>query len=267
LGYLYQCRYALLLALQHDDDPSLQISIEKLDDVAFLTDTESDIEPTEVLQFKHHINRAGGLSDKSPDIWKTLRIWTEHILTKKVDLDRTVFLMVTTSSSTKAHAVHRLLDDPSVRDPKEALRLLEEAGKDSKAKDVCDAFAAFMSLSASQRRKMFERVHLLAHSPDALAVHKELETALRHAARPQHRTAFVERLEAGGSAWSSSILCLQLLRQRYQSALSISEYTIFENNFSEMPCQMTSCRLLFPLKLFATMTSECSFGNFTWFRW
>jgi hypothetical protein len=35
LGYLYQCRYALLLALQKDDDPNLCLSIEKLDDVAF----------------------------------------------------------------------------------------------------------------------------------------------------------------------------------------------------------------------------------------
>ncbi len=195
LGYLYQCRHALLLALQHDEDPSLRISIEKLDDVAFLKGTESDIDPTELLQFKHHVKNTGGLSDKSPDIWKTLRIWTEHILTKKVDLDHTVFFMVTTSSSTKAHAVHRLLDDPNLRDPKEALRLLEEAGKDSKAKDVSEAFTAFMRLTASQRQKMFEQIHLLAGSPDVLSVRKGLEAALRHAARPQHRTSFVERLE------------------------------------------------------------------------
>ena len=195
LGYLYQCRYALLLALQHDDDPSLQISIEKLDDVAFLRDAKSDLDPTEVIQFKHHINRVGGLSDKSPDIWKTLRIWAEHIMSKKVDLDHAVFMMVTTSSPTKAHAVRRLLDDPSVRDPKEVLRLLEEAGKDSRAKDVCEAFSVFMHLSASQRQKMFERIHLLGDSPDVLAVRKELEATLRHTARPQHRTAFVERLE------------------------------------------------------------------------
>jgi hypothetical protein len=34
LGYLYQCRYALLLALQRDDDSDLRVAIEKLDDVA-----------------------------------------------------------------------------------------------------------------------------------------------------------------------------------------------------------------------------------------
>jgi hypothetical protein len=35
-GYLYQCRYALLFASQHTaSSPSLQLSIEHLDDVAF----------------------------------------------------------------------------------------------------------------------------------------------------------------------------------------------------------------------------------------
>ena len=77
LGYLYQCRYALLLALQHDEDSDLQMSIEKLDDVAFLGDGVAHINPAELLQFKHHIKRQGGLSDKSADIWKTIRIWSE----------------------------------------------------------------------------------------------------------------------------------------------------------------------------------------------
>jgi hypothetical protein len=157
------------------------------------------------------------LSDKSPDIWKTLRIWTEQILSKKVDLDHTVFLMVTTSSSSKLHAVHRLLDDPSVRDPKEALRLLEEAGRDSSNENVCKAFSTFMRLPASQRRTMFERIHLIAHSPDVLAVRKGLEAALRHAARPQHRTAFVERLEG----WWFRVIIEHLMSATPTSTIAI----------------------------------------------
>ena len=43
-GYLYQCRYALLLALQHTaSSPNLLLSIEHLDDVAF----EEGAEPFE----------------------------------------------------------------------------------------------------------------------------------------------------------------------------------------------------------------------------
>jgi len=72
LGYLYQCRYALLLALQKDDNPNLCLSIEKLDDIAFHESPSNPSVARECLQFKHKINRAGGLGDSSPDIWKTL---------------------------------------------------------------------------------------------------------------------------------------------------------------------------------------------------
>ena len=77
LGYLYQCRYALLLALQHDEDSALQMSIEKLDDVAFLGDGVARTNPAELLQFKHHVKRPGGLSPRVRTFWKTIRVWSE----------------------------------------------------------------------------------------------------------------------------------------------------------------------------------------------
>ena len=176
LGYLYQFRYALLLALQHEEDPALQMSIEKLDDVAFFRDGVASVNGAESFQFKHHIKSTGGLSDKSADIWKTIRIWSELVLSKKINLDHAVFIMVTTSSSDKRHASHRLLADPSVRDTAEALRLLETAGKCSKSKEIHEAYCALMRLSAAQRRRMFERIYLMEGSPDILAVREKLET-------------------------------------------------------------------------------------------
>jgi hypothetical protein len=218
LGYLYQCRYALLLALQHDEDPSLQMSIEKLDDLAFSDGDHAGLDPTELLQFKHHIKRAGGLSDKSLDIWKTLRIWSELILSKKVDVDHTVFIMLTTSISGKKNAVHHLLDDTSLRDHNEALLLLEQAGKGSKSKVVCDAFSTFMRLPVMLRRKMFERVHLMEGSPDILKVRKEIETTIRHAVRPQHRSAFIERLEG----WWFGVVIEHLMSSTPQSTIAVA---------------------------------------------
>lgn len=86
LGYLYQCRYALLLALQRDDEPTLRISVEKLDDVAFLTNGNGKASPLELLQFKHHLNRQGGLTNKHTDVWKSIRIWSEAAHSAKIDL-------------------------------------------------------------------------------------------------------------------------------------------------------------------------------------
>jgi hypothetical protein len=78
LGYIYQVRYALLASLkkmQEVDDPDLYyVSIEKLDDIAF----EKEGTPEELLQLKYH-SAPANLTDKSPDIWKTLRIWAEAI--------------------------------------------------------------------------------------------------------------------------------------------------------------------------------------------
>ena len=54
-GYLFQCRYALLAALRAIlDAPGLEISIEKLDDVAF----ESGGESRQLIQTKHHVAKS-----------------------------------------------------------------------------------------------------------------------------------------------------------------------------------------------------------------
>lgn len=59
-GYLYQCRYALLAALQLGDVSGVEISIEQLDDVAF----ERDGEPLALIQTKHHLRRQGDLGGR-----------------------------------------------------------------------------------------------------------------------------------------------------------------------------------------------------------
>src|SRR4051794_30551153 len=86
-GYLYQCRYALLLALQRAEESGLGIPIEKVDDVAFhrLNKLQSAIE---LQQFKLHTNRKGNLGDRSEDIWKTLNVWAEAVQAKRIDLGR-----------------------------------------------------------------------------------------------------------------------------------------------------------------------------------
>lgn len=51
-GYLYQCRYALLLFLRRNRvTPSLRVSIEKFDDVSF----EGTGQPRELIQTKHRV--------------------------------------------------------------------------------------------------------------------------------------------------------------------------------------------------------------------
>src|SRR5438876_542288 len=74
-GYIYQCRYALLLMLRRiRTSPTAKVAVEKFDDVSF----ETGGTPKDLVQTKYH-GTPGNLSDTSEDWWKTLRIWSEGV--------------------------------------------------------------------------------------------------------------------------------------------------------------------------------------------
>ena len=195
LGYLYQCRYALLLALQRDDNSSELVTLEKLDDVAFSNVDLGQVAPKDLLQFKHHVTRQAKLTDSSVDLWSTLRIWSQAILDKKVDPSKVVFALIATSVAGVRSALRLLRPSQGERDPIEAMRLLELAGAKSRNKAVQAAYKLFMRLSARSRTSLLEAIHLLDGSPQIQDVRKQIEMAVRYAAEPKHLTAFVDRLE------------------------------------------------------------------------
>jgi len=195
LGFLYQCRFALLLALRRND-PDVLISVEKLDDIAFVKDNAAGrYLPVDLRQLKHHLSRQGGLGDKSLDIWKTLRIWAEAVKAKEVDLDRAVLFMVTTSTATKHNAVYQLSSKPDNRDPEKARQTLEKAGAESTAKDVQEAYSALMKLSKRKRQQLFRSIQLIDGSHDIKQLRSDIENEIRLATAPQHRETFTDLLE------------------------------------------------------------------------
>src|SRR5579863_10081067 len=104
VGYLSQIRGALLLAVKRDDSAD-QISLEMLDDVAFSPEDVTSLKPVGLLQFKHSVTRKATLTDKSIDLWKTLRVWSDLIRANKVDPQRTIFTLVTTATASAGSAV------------------------------------------------------------------------------------------------------------------------------------------------------------------
>lgn len=92
-GYLYQARLALALCLKYVNvDAGVEVGVERLDDVSF----ESNGTAVELLQAKHHINRVASLTDKSVDLWKTLRVWSEAAAKDPTLPARTRLALVTT---------------------------------------------------------------------------------------------------------------------------------------------------------------------------
>ncbi len=190
LGYLFQCRYALLEGLRAvPDTPQLMISIEKFDDVAF----EANGEPTELIQTKHHIDKAGDLSDASVDLWKTMAIWLKRVAEDIEAPFRTKFVLMTTANApdNSAAALLRMRD----RDEVAADKLLMAAAKSSKNQKIKDACASYVAQPDQVRLSLLRAVMILDGSPNIIDVREDIERVLHHAAPRDQIEKLVERLE------------------------------------------------------------------------
>ncbi|MDA9526206.1 hypothetical protein XI06_39185 [Bradyrhizobium sp. CCBAU 11434] len=199
LGYLYQCRQALLLSIQLSKSfPSLTISIEKFDDVAI----ESAGVPAVQLQLKHHIT-PGALTDKSPDIWKTLRVWSEQTLDNPQLPFETRFVLFTTGCAGEGTAAAALRLGRTRQDEERALALLEEAAKSSKSQETKAAREAFMDLSPAARRSLIASFLVFDKAPNITNVRAEIEDMLAFAVPAQHIDALVDNLEGW---WGAAVI-------------------------------------------------------------
>jgi hypothetical protein len=119
-GYLYQVRYALLDALKRvKDDVRFSVSIETLDDIVF----ESDGQPVELLQAKHH-SKPANLTDTSTDLWKTIRIWVGQY---KTGVNSRYYLVTTATAKDGTVASYLRVDGNS--DIKRVVSVLEHISK------------------------------------------------------------------------------------------------------------------------------------------
>ena len=90
LGYFYQARVALSLLLESPDEARLRV--EALDDIE-ISDAVS-AGSLSLIQLKHHTGDAA-LTDASPDLWKSLRVWSEQAKSAKFALDNVKMVRLT----------------------------------------------------------------------------------------------------------------------------------------------------------------------------
>ncbi|MBF0555840.1 MAG: hypothetical protein HQK96_15040 [Nitrospirae bacterium] len=190
-GYLYQCRVALIESLRRiRNGEEITVSLETLDDVVF----ESKGKPRELLQTKHHLNKTPNLTDASPDIWKTIRIWSKNILTGNVPAGSTFFL-ITTASAPEGTAAHYLKADAGKRNTDKALKRLNATAGSSTNKDNAAGCTAFLSLSMDQKTQLLRSVYVMDNAPLIIDIEKELHKELFHAVKAKHLESFLKRLE------------------------------------------------------------------------
>lgn len=190
LGYLYQCRAALLLALREGRrELDLKIYIERFDDVAF--GAENDIYKR--IQLKHSLATTKSLSDRSPDLWKTLRIWSEGVFTKDIELGSSALVLITSALAAPDSVAAGLgLAD---RQEQGVLTALDAIAHSGGSTENAAGYDAFLSLTYSQKRRLIEAIHVYTGQGDINAAKAALTEELIWIVNRKFASAFLERLE------------------------------------------------------------------------
>jgi hypothetical protein len=214
LGYYYQIRYSLYLLLSIKDKTNPCIKLENLDDIVV-----EDINTTDLYQTKLHINSIANLTDSSPDFWKTIRIWSENILEGLVDIDNTIFTLITTAQIGNGSFIERLRFK-SQRDSNFVLEQMNQIIKTTSNDVNLKAFNSFERLTTLQQQKLIENIFIL---DSALSIDDALNSVkkeLCYSAPPKHIDSFVERLEGW---WFQQCINLLLHRRDFISGKELTQ--------------------------------------------
>lgn len=203
-GYLFQCRYALLLALSHvNKDSGLELSIEKFDDVAFAEEGD----PRDLIQTKHHLNRAGDLTDASGDLWRTLRAWSDAVVSDPSILRRVRFVLVTTATA-PAGSIASLLRPGTDRQDLAAHDRLVAVANSSSSTTNEPFYTAFLDLAEATRLALVRSIAVLDGAPNLVDTGAQIADRVSMAAPRDKVSLFAERLEG----WWWGRVCRALTR-------------------------------------------------------
>jgi len=191
VGYLYQCRQALLSGIVTcKANPGLDISLEKFDDISF----QKDATPIELLQTKHH-SQPASLGDMSVDLWKTLGLWSDRAQADPAIVLNTRFSLITTATAPVGSAAELLRQDRTEAHIPNALAILEAAATSSANLHTKNQREAFLTLAPHLRRKLIDAVFVYDNAPNITDVRAEIEDQCWSAAPAQHLETFVDYLE------------------------------------------------------------------------
>lgn len=155
IGYLYQVRWALLELLRGARrQPDMSLTLEKLDDVAW---QDEDGDPIEALQLKHHTVSQGSLTNKSADVWRTLRVWMDD--SRLRDASGPQLTLLTTAAAPAESAAWYLRSE--TRDIERALSQLDDAARSSEDQTTLAARQKWLGLTDAERIGLLNRVNVL----------------------------------------------------------------------------------------------------------
>lgn len=159
LGYQFQVNWGLLELLRRGASrPDQSLTLELHDDVAW----DRAGHPIERIQVKHHLNRQAALTDASPDVWRTLKVWMDTAC--RDDPNGALLMLVTTATAATGSAASALRPD-SQRDESAALAQLVAVAETSANQATAPAREQFLGLSSADREVFIAKVQVLDGQP------------------------------------------------------------------------------------------------------
>ncbi|WP_286230588.1 ABC-three component system protein [Neobacillus mesonae] len=197
IGYIYQVRYALYLIMK-DENLEKEVSIERLDDVSF----EKSGTPTELFQLKHHINKSATLTNGCSDLWKTIRVWSDAVKKKQIQLPGVMFSLITTGTAPKDSAPYFLKADIN-RNPDKARDILLSFISTSQSETNRVNYDSFLSLTNEEQIELLRAIYIMDNSPNILDVSELIKNRLKLTTRRNFLDPLYQRVEGW---WFNRIL-------------------------------------------------------------
>lgn len=209
LGYYFQIRYSLYLLLKNKEMVNPCIQIENLDDIVI-----EERNKINLFQTKLHINSVADLTDSSPDFWKTIRVWSENISKKHVDVENTIFTLITTAKIGDSSFLNGL----KFRNRYESRKILENMKAcilSSTNKTNTNAYLAFNNLDENNQLKLIDNIFILDSSLTMEETLTSIKNELQYSAPVGKIDLFIQYLEGW---WFQQ--CIELLSDGIQSISS-----------------------------------------------
>jgi len=192
LGYLYQIKYALLILLTNSrelDNP--KVRIENLDDVEI-----EDVNTMNLFQTKLHIKNKANLTDSSVDFWKTIRIWSEHILNGLIDVENTIFNLITTENIPETSVLYNFKEnnysDRTITEITDKLDLITVNSMNETNKK---AYEVFQKLPIEIKQKLVKNIRIIDNSIGIDEIDDKIKKQLIFSTYPSYLNAFLELLD------------------------------------------------------------------------
>lgn len=191
LGYQYQIRYALYLLLKAKDKEDPFVKLENLDDVEI-----GDINKLELHQTKFHNNNSANLTDTSKDIWKTIRVWSEVIIDKSINLDGASLVLVTTSETSVSSILYELTENRTGgKSIQEIVEMLNGVAEKSTNRELKYAFDAYNKLTPDQKEKLVRSIYIRDKFLDFDGLKRQIQSELQLTFLPNQLDAAFNDLE------------------------------------------------------------------------